>query len=286
MFLDTYAHLASSIESNQRPETIALISHLLQHTRLTAPHWPNEITSFRKNPLFDTLSRDPMTKRSFTRPRGYPGDSGLIEIIYQRQPEVEPDPVGLEIFKFTVNTGVCEAVRERLEHAREQVSGAAIAGKRICSLACGHLREADEIGAPYPPLTAVDSDPRALDVIRRKHGENIEIVEANVFAWLRRAGREGRKFDLVYTLGLTDYLDDRQLALLTKLAKCVLAEGGRLLIANFLDHPFSGYMEAAMDWHLVYRTQTDMARNAERAGLNFRIYNDSADFVTYCEMWA
>ena len=36
--------------------------------------------------------------------------------------------------------------------------------------------------------------------------------------------------------------------------------------------------------HAQDRTQTDMARNAKRAGLNFRIYNDSADFATYCEV--
>ena len=113
----------------------------------------------------------------------------------------------------------------------------------------------------------------------------VSLLNQRSINWLRTAPREGRSYDLVYSLGLTDYLDARQLLVFTKLAANIVAEGGRLILANFHDHRWSAYMEAAMDWYLVYRTEEEMAQNAADAGLQHRIFRDATGYIIYCEMW-
>ena len=66
-------------------------------------------------------------------------------------------------------------------------------------------------------------------------------------------------FDLVYSLGLFDYLPRRAamrtLAAMTKL----LSPGGTAVVANFSPClPDAGYMEAFMDWWLIYRGANDL----------------------------
>ena len=242
--------------------------------------------ALRNHELFDLVRKDPYTNHSMQRPRGYPGDAELIDMIYRVEPKGELDDFGRSIFDRTIACGASEAVRQRLKFARELLSIAVNNGQSICSLAGGHLREADDLaGQVKAAFTVVDQDEQSLSVVRDTHGNSIEAIEANVFNWLRTAPRDGRRYDLVYSLGLTDYLDTRQLLTFTKLAAKIMAPGGKLVLANFHDHRWSAYMEAAMDWHLVYRTEADMAQNAKDAGLNHRIFRDATGYIIYCEMW-
>jgi extracellular factor (EF) 3-hydroxypalmitic acid methyl ester biosynthesis protein len=103
--------------------------------------------------------------------------------------------------------------------------------------------------------------------------------------YLRAAGSRGEKFDLVYTLGLTDYLDDRAMILLHRMVKALLRPAGRFLLANFKPHHIGlGWMEAVMDWHLIYREEEDLAAFAEDAGLKHRTWTDSTGSIAWCEM--
>ena len=112
---------------------------------------------------------------------------------------------------------------------------------------------------PDARAVLVDQDPLSLDQIRAKHGRAINLVEANVFRYLREAAKAGETFDLIYTLGLTDYLDTRSMQLLHKFMKACLAPNGRLLLANFVpDHLSTGWMDAVLDWHLIYRDEREL----------------------------
>jgi extracellular factor (EF) 3-hydroxypalmitic acid methyl ester biosynthesis protein len=63
----------------------------------------------------------------------------------------------------------------------------------------------------------------------------------------------------VYSTGLFDYLDARVGRRLVTAMFQMLRPGGSLVVANFLPGIRDiGYMEAFMDWRLVYRNRLDM----------------------------
>ena len=66
-------------------------------------------------------------------------------------------------------------------------------------------------------------------------------------------------FDLVYSTGLFDYLQQTTAQRLTSAMFEMLRPRGRLLVANFLPGIRDiGYMESFMDWKLIYRTRQEM----------------------------
>ncbi len=69
---------------------------------------------------------------------------------------------------------------------------------------------------------------------------------------------------LIYSAGLYDYLSDRIAAKLTSVLFEALHAGGSLLLANFTPVSYGrGYMEAFMDWDLVYRDEQKLRELAE-----------------------
>jgi hypothetical protein len=66
--------------------------------------------------------------------------------------------------------------------------------------------------------------------------------------------------DLVYSIGLYDYLSTPAATALTQRLWSALAPGGRLVIGNFAagDQPDRYLLETAMDWYLHYRGEADL----------------------------
>jgi SAM-dependent methyltransferase len=124
-----------------------------------------------------------------------------------------------------------------------------------------------------------------LEVIRASHRDLVNVHEANVFRFLRAAAARGDTFDLIYTLGLTDYLDTRAMQLLHRLMLACLAPGGRILLANFLpSHLAVGWMDAVMDWHLIYRDDDELMGYADEISLSARTWRDPTGSVVWCQM--
>ena len=97
--------------------------------------------------------------------------------------------------------------------------------------------------------------------------------------------RHSERFDLIYTLGLTDSLDARAMRLLHRMCKACLAPQGRMLLANFLPgHLATGWMDAVMDWHLIYRDEHELEQYAAEVGLIAKCWRDPTDSVVWSEM--
>lgn len=224
----------------------------------------------RPHPLFPAMLEDPFVRHSATRPRGYPGDAELLDFIYRsdnvRARVASASPLGKRLYRFSCETPAPEAVRLRSALAAAEIDRAAAHGRRphILSVACGHLREAPVARSPAAGTlgryVGVDQDRQSLDLVRREYGPlGVEAIEFPVREVIRNGDALG-KFDFIYCLGLYDYLSDETGGRLLKRLFGMLNPGGKVWIANFTGAPWSvGYMEAMMDWWLVYRSPEQMA---------------------------
>lgn len=212
------------------------------------------------------LHEDPLTRRAFEKPRGYAGDAALLDLIYRDHPYAgEITPLGALIHEFGPAQPSCRSVRERRDILAALIDRTADerAMPRILSLACGHLREAQRSQAvrtnAIEEIVAVDQDVLSLDVIAQRKHSRITPVKASIRRFLVDSTIYG-DFDLIYSAGLYDYLDDDTARRLTSSMFAALRPGGSLVVANFApDLPDIGYMEAIMDWKLIYRDERGVA---------------------------
>jgi len=139
---------------------------------------------------------------------------------------------------------------------------------RVLSIACGHLREAElsvAVREGRARMTALDQDPESIARVARDYGSfNVTTIVGTVVDVLRRRLKV-RDVALAYAAGLYDYLDTELAAALTEALFRMLAPQGPLLIANFTpDTRDAAFMEACMDWHLIYRDERQLVELTRR----------------------
>ena len=255
-------------------ETISLLFSELRERRdhLSPESWKQFITlNCRHHPLLDLLHQDPLSSRAFIKPRGYAGDADMLDLIYaiedgETLPALQrSSELGRRIYHATANVAAARAVRSRrwiiIDTLNELT--ARLARPHVLSLACGHLREARHCSAllqgRFGRFVAADQDQESLAVVEREVGDlGIEAVATSVRTILRGQVSLG-SFDFIYASGLYDYLSQSVAQRLTEHLFAMLTPGGRLLLANFLPSSSStAFMEAYMDWWLIYRTKAEM----------------------------
>lgn len=255
----------------------------------------------RGHAIADLVHECPFTHHSFTRPRGYPGDAGLLDFIYRhpaaRAAQEAATDSGRSVMAFTVNVTACEAVRYRRSVLAAKIDEAAARHKSpaVLAVASGHLREAElsialrngRVGR----LLATDQDAislKAVDQYRTSISNAIETRQVTVRNILAGKAHLGR-FDLVYAAGLYDYLDAKLAARLTRVLFGHLNSGGRLLIPNFLTGVREeAYMEVYMDWYLLYRSRSEIEHFAHEIVPNtvrrIDYTEDDAGIIGYLEV--
>jgi hypothetical protein len=231
--------------------------------------WAEFVSMSLHHPIKDLLHQDPFTQRAFAKPRGYAGDAVLIDFIYGREehwplPEGTTD-LGRRIFDYTSASPAPEGVRARREYIANSLDRLVeeLDRPHVLSIAAGHLRESILSSAvrrrKLGRLVALDSDAESLDEVDRSYARyGVEVVPATIRQLLSQKAQLG-DFDLVYSTGLFDYLQQGTAQRLTTVMFDLLRPRGRLLVANFLPGIRDiGYMESFMDWKLVYRSRREM----------------------------
>ena len=236
--------------------------------RLDAKEWSRLVRadqSIRQWRYF--LTSDPYTRWGLLKPRGYPGDATLMDFAYCHD-SVKSDlaaasPEGAQIYRYTSRAAQSQSARQRIELLRDKLRGYARQGERasVISFAAGHAREFETLQSAERSsirrFTAVDLDAESLDTARQSAaGVEFHPVCRNV---LRDSFDDLQQADLVYSLGLFDYLNDgRAQGVLEKMWQRV-APGGSLVVANLAhDAGNLAYCEAIMDWWMITRTDEDM----------------------------
>lgn len=236
-------------------------------SRVNTADWKSFIVpSIRQHPIMELLLQDPLAAHSYQKPRGYPGDAELLDLVYLESEGLEKHTVaselGKNIFEYTSKVKACGAVRARKELLAREIKAvlSRVPKSRILSVASGHLRELGLVnmeGDAFAQFVAFDQDTKSLQRVSK---EWAHLGVRPVLGHIKDLGNNGfEKFDLIYAAGLYDYLSTPVAKKLTTLLFHLLDPGGVLLLANFLPDIWeSGYMEAVMDWWLLQRSKAEI----------------------------
>jgi extracellular factor (EF) 3-hydroxypalmitic acid methyl ester biosynthesis protein len=230
--------------------------------------WSEYVRFCSQHPVRNLLHADPFTYRACAKPRGYAGDAVMMDYVYGLgEAGAAADaatPLGRAIFEYIAALPSAKAVRYRRQLIAGLIDDAArCAGSSVLAIAAGHLRElelASAIGnGNLAEFVAFDQDEASLDVVRRDYSHLGVTVQPGSVRHILGGKTKLGQYDLVYAAGLFDYLTAPVAVALTRRMFDMTRPGGRLLIPNFLTGiPDAGYMEAFMDWSLIYRNHDEM----------------------------
>lgn len=223
-----------------------------------------------------------IAQRSRTKPSGFAGDFEMLIKLYDQ--ETSARGLGGYLDLCILNLPLACAVRTRLRAAREFLLGemARRDGEvRVLDVACGPCREyldwPERSGNSHMNIVAIDNDPRALEWVNAHvvPGLPPQIhLQATRYNALRTRSATATtrlfgKFDIIYSVGLFDYLPDEQLIPILAGLHDSLQDEGVMYIA-FKDA--TRYDKTPYQWHLDWfffqRTEEDCLRLYEAAGFN------------------
>jgi extracellular factor (EF) 3-hydroxypalmitic acid methyl ester biosynthesis protein len=205
------------------------------------------------------------------KPHGYSGDFEIIDSIYSLRLSGDPKLRLWDMF-FQAQAAPC-AVRNRKAFFHQLLNGlpATTDGSRlrVLNVGCGPARDLREwfLSGPAAQIffDCVEMDAKAIQYasgLCRPFLQHIEFYHENALRYVPSRG-----YDLVWSAGLFDYLNDRVFVRLLKALLAVVKPGGELVVGNFSEfNPSRDYMEIFGDWHLVHRSREQLLSLAERAG--------------------
>jgi hypothetical protein len=220
--------------------------------------------------------------RARSKPRGFPGDYQMLLAIYDGVPIARG--FGGYLDRLCLKLTLGNAVRSRLKDAREflvreiQWRDGPV---EVLNIASGPGREFQHgFGLEFPcpaHITCIDSDQGALEYVRRHVSANCSpnlsftfsqhnaLKMRSVDSVIKQFGRQ----DIIYSVGLADYIPDRLLIPMLSSWKEALHPGGCLYVA-FKDMNYYDKVEYQwlMDWHFLQRDEGDCIRLLEQAGFD------------------
>ncbi len=210
------------------------------------------------------------------QPYGYAGDFEVIDRIYKRY--ISPNKHLARWDNFAHSRKSNQAVRNRKSYFIRMLNSQLKASKpgepfRILNIGSGPARDVCEfLDTHYHPnisFTCLDQEKRAIEYAKKvcaEHLEQVSFIGANVFRY-----KPEEKYDLVWSAGLFDYLDERAFKFLLQRMCTFTKRGGEVVIGNFSPlNPDQEYM-AFGNWHLNHRTPEELLNLVNDAGV---LYED------------
>ncbi|MBD3361092.1 methyltransferase domain-containing protein [Candidatus Peregrinibacteria bacterium] len=188
-----------------------------------------------------------IVRRAFEKPRGYPGDYKMLEIVYDN--ETFTSGAGRYFDATFLKSPYAVAVRIRKDQLREligkYIKSSQLERIKIFDIACGSCREIRELIPELPStksveFTFLDWDEEALEFSREKFNEldgrnlRYEYVQEDVMRLMRdkKVQSQFQGQDFIYSIGLIDYLPDRILKRLIAVLYKLLNKQGRLVLTH------------------------------------------------------
>lgn len=148
----------------------------------------------------------------------------------------------------------------------------------VLSLACGPAAEvfdalADPELASKVRFHLVDIDPRALRFVETKATElgllgKVQFYGQDINQMVVKGPSQSGlpPLDLVYSLGLIDYFEERHVLKMVDFAFHALTDKGRLILGNFHPgNPMKLFMDWALEWRLIHRDEDRLNAICQRS---------------------
>lgn len=265
--------------------------------------------NFAQTALHPLLLRAPFVYRTFAKPLGYAGDYEMVNQILA-DPRQGNSTYFQIINAFFLKAAVAQAHRNRIDILVKRLLGeadqAVAQGRqfRVLNVACGPAVEIQRFIAecPHPErlvFELLDFSQETLDYTRthidkacRESNKQIEVnfVHESVHELLKRAVRgrvaaDSQSFDFIYCAGLFDYLSDKVCSRLLDYFVGRSRPDGRILVTNVHSaNPQRNGMEHLLEWHLIYRDESELERVLPNPRGATRIYKDSTGVNVFAEL--
>jgi predicted acylesterase/phospholipase RssA/SAM-dependent methyltransferase len=256
------------------PKFASIFRHFLDElsTQYPDPKEASKILKEKIKNLTDFVNKSPFMNRCLKKPQGYAGDYQMMNYLYDDNIFNAQTNMGKLLNYFLFSAPAATAVRNRAKILQGfiQYKLSQDLSLSVASIACGPAREVStmdkfltgKLKKAKIVWTLMDQDPDSLAYAKKnipKH-PNIEpkFVDAGIKQLLRKRISLDQQ-DIIYSLGLFDYLEEKVAVLLIRSLYAFLNPGGTLLIGNFHPrNPLRVLMEGGTDWFLIHRTEEEM----------------------------
>lgn len=216
------------------------------------------------------ITKDTMQGYALLKPHGYSGDFVIIERIYQGW--LSPNPHLVNWDRFFHAQEAPRAIINRKKYFLDILGSLEKkGGKRdVLNIGCGPSQDIIEFlskGESHIFFECVDYDKDAIEYSHNKIKEkgflsHIEFHRENAFKF-----RLSKQYDLIWSAGLFDYLDEKTFKMLLTRQLAFIKAGGELVVGNFsLNNPTRDYMECG-NWFLHHRSEDDLIKMASECGV-------------------
>ena len=228
--------------------------------------------------LFPFFSHSNFVSSAFYKNHGYAGDYETIDIIYSNK-AIGLTELGRMLDRWMLNHDAAEAVRARRRFICEFISTVQKQHGpiQVASIGCGPAMEVADltklVSSGDAKFDLYDIDEKALTFAKMRleeHGvyENVAYLQRNVLMMAKNGCEDDNKekYQVVYSLGLIDYLKDSTISRLLNWVYDSLGEGGCAVFGNFNEgHHDEAVMKYILDWNLINRSPERLMKIAEKS---------------------
>jgi len=240
---------------------------------------------------------------AYSKPNGYAGDYKTIDLIYSKY--ISQDPMFTKWDIWWQKSHASQAVRNRKDffiNIMNELDKNSDGPKDVLILGSGPATDIYEYLKKHPEsnlsFDLIDLDENAIEYAREKNWEfrdRLTFTRINVLRF-----KTHKHYDMIWSAGLFDYFKEKHFIYLLNKYLAFLNENGEMVIGNFSGYnPTRVLMEAFSDWYLTYRSEYDLYKIAQEAGLKkdqvnvdkeplgvnlfMRIKLDKKEFIEYKE---
>ncbi len=294
------------------PLFFAQVARLFELSRAFDPDTRELAARYATQILFPLLSVCPMHRRSHDKPLGYAGDYLLMTMYFDVELVSGTSMFSKFLQYLSQRYSLGKTVRSRLEMVgtvlREALHGRG--ARRILSLASGPALELQDLVRTTESLGQrvemflIDQDNQALAFCHEALIEELseksphlplelhclhysvrQILKPKDEAELHMSREVLRNMDLLYSVGLFDYLPEPIAQRLLRQLYAMMGSGGEMFIGNLQEAPDTTWvMEYVLAWHLQYRTpetMLELASGMQPPPAQLEVVTDSTGYCLF-----